>query len=201
MESWTEKYMNTLWFTTIFKAVTVIILMLLVFPFTKPYFPLLLTIEVGLVIIIVWALVRIMLIKNNMNKQYKTIQETVMTNASCPDYFTRGSNDKSETLCFNKYVTPDSRKIYYFMDPSSSKKAIDLNSEINIDKLFSDRFQNVCAGPLSSHPMYKRIPWTDVKPLCDDDIDDTFVIKGEEDESEDRFNFEYKLPKEFYEQI
>jgi len=204
MEKWTEKYLNTLWFTTVSKAITVIIFMLLAFPFSKPFLPLLLTIQTGLVIIIVWALLRMFYVKNNLNKQYRTMQETIMTNPSCPDYFTRGSNDKAETMCYNKYVTPDSRKIYYFMDPmtSTSKRTIDMNTAINVDALFRDKLQNVCNGPITSDPMYRKFPWTELKSLCDDDLDEAYVVKSEEDEEdEQQFNFELKLPKEFYREL
>lgn len=153
-----NNYLNTLLFTVIAKGVSVLILGILVFDAVKPFTPLLLTIELGLFISIIWALYDIHLTNQQQQNAEKQLMASKITNASCPDYFVQGANEKGDQLCENNYITPNGKYNYKFTG---------IDKPIDIDTLFDNKkLGDICQTYFTSDGPFNKIPWSGMKPVC-----------------------------------
>lgn len=173
-----KNYLNTLMFTVVAEAISVLIIGLLAFEAISPYSAFLLTLEVGLIIVIIWTLYAIKRYQDKMNKQFKILQETKVFNVPCPDYFVRDSDDDGNLLCKNGYTTPDRRITYTFFPDRNADKESDAFrkiSTIDMKNTFEDKsLQDVCKSQFKDDGDFVNIPWTSIKPNCPnlDDYDD-----------------------------
>lgn len=179
MDQAKNNYLNTLTFTVIAEAMTVVILGILVFSAVKPFSAFLLTVEIGLLTVVCWALYSIQKNKGKLQQQFKNLKNNMADNVPCPDYYVRDGDDKGKTICKNGYTTPDGRFTYKFhtRTPNSMYSDDDLKT-IPVDAMFQgQKLQDVCNNSLNPMSLYGEIPWTGVKPNCNnlggaDDIDD-----------------------------
>ena len=175
----TEKsYLNTLIFTVVAEGISILIIGLLALEVVRPFSAFLMTLEIGLIFIIIWTLYAIKKYQDKMSKQFKHLRDTRVTNVSCPDYFTRKADEDGNLICENKYTTPDGKFEYTFNNQKQIGKAAgnmnDIN-EINMKDVFDEKkLQDICDNELSSSGIYKNIPWTGIKTSCTslDDYDD-----------------------------
>lgn len=178
----TQSYVNALLFTTITEALTVLIFGLLAFEIFRPYIGFFMTLQLGLIAVILWTLYTIRKLDKNVKKQIEILRKSHAVTVPCPDYYVRSSNSDGETICQNGYVTPDYRYRYTFINQNTVEdEETDPISSINVSQVFKDkRLQEVCAEKMTSGQRYSSIPWTSVKPSCQN-LDDYIS----EDESDD----------------
>jgi hypothetical protein len=157
-------YLNTLIFCIVAKAVTIFLLGLLLFDVGKRMAYLILTVEIGLIAIIIYALVSINKYDNEMKKSRDAFMKAKPNIRVCPDYFTKyvsNSTDPLEetpvTLCKGEYTTPDENRRYTYKFDTS---------DINIENDFGDTMEKVCDTVLSTSGPYASIAWTDLKARC-----------------------------------
>lgn len=157
-----QNYLNTLIFCVVAKTITILVLGLLVFESVRKYVMFLLTIELGLVVIVIYALYKMAKYDKRMAKEAQQIRLSAMTAVSCPDYFTRGVNEENDgNVCLNEYKTPDGRFIYKYKGDSKIDK-------IPIDSMFRKKtLEDACKMVMNDSAVYKSIPWTDLKSKCD----------------------------------
>ena len=150
-------YLNTLIFCIIAKAITVFLLVSLLFDPVRKYAYLILTVEVCLVVIIITSLYRITQYeKKKALEAEKTFSAKVVL-TTCPDYFVK-SSQSNNIVCEKTYTTPDGKYTYEFIGYTSSNK-------INLDKDFKDKdLRGLCNTMASSN--YANIAWTDIKGKC-----------------------------------
>ncbi len=164
-----QSYLNTLVFTVIAEGITVLVIGLLVIPFIRPYAPFLVTLEIGLIVVILWTLYAIHRYHRLMARQFRLLKNTRVMNVPCPDYYVRDADDDGNLVCKNEYTAPNGRLKIKFMpngDDQSANEAID---EIKINDVFQDRtLQDVCQKELSSEGVFAKIPWSSMKPNCPD---------------------------------
>ena len=160
-----QSYVNALIFTTITEACTVIIFGLLAFEMFHPYIAFFLTLLVGLIIVILWTLYKINLMDRDLKKQIRIIRDSTAINVPCPDYYVRTSNNDRDIVCENGYITPDKRFKYKFYDEEAdNNENID---EINLTTTFEgEPLQEVCENEFEENGKFRNIPWTAVRPSC-----------------------------------
>lgn len=177
-DSGIHNYLNTLIFCVVAKTITVLVLGLLIVKSIRKYAIFLLTIEVGLVFIIIYSMVKIARYDKRMSKESEKLRLSSINSISCPDYYVRGpsTTDPSTTVCKNEYATPDQRTVYKFQfEPSvAGSNNIDMN-EIPIDELFRKQtLEGACSLVSNStvvtgtgiKSVYEQVPWTDLHPKC-----------------------------------
>lgn len=154
-------YLNTLIFCIVAKAVTVLLLVLLLFEKVRKYSYLILTVEVCLVAIIIISLVRISSYEKKKAKEAENTLTQKVAVTSCPDYFVKSVNEESDTICLKDYTTPDGRYTYNFTGFTSS-------NNINLDKNFEKQdLKALCTLMSDTNYPYKNIAWTDIKGKCE----------------------------------
>jgi len=165
MDQAQNNYMNIMTFAVISEALAVTILGSLAFAFVKPYASFLLTVLIGILLIISWALYSIRKNKAKLDKQFKALKNNVVSNVPCPDYYVRDGDKDGNTVCKNGYTTPDGLISYKFQTtPKFENSDIE---KVNVDAMFNNKtLQDVCDTNLDYESLYGQIPWTGVKPNC-----------------------------------
>ena len=101
-QSQKKSYFNTLIFTIISCIVSVILLVLLFMDNYKPYFIMILVLEVGIFWIIISCIYSIVVNESKLDSLRKDMKYTIAFNA-CPDYFYKKTVGTDE-MCSNEYV-------------------------------------------------------------------------------------------------
>lgn len=150
-------YLNTLIFCIIAKAITVFLLVSLLFDPVRKYAYLILTVEVCLVLIISISLYRIISYEKKKAQAAEVAISAKVNITTCPDYFVK-SYSKDNSMCQKSYTTPDKKLTYTFTGFTGSNM-------INLDTEFKDKdMKQVCT--IMSNPTYRDIAWTDIKGRC-----------------------------------
>ena len=152
-----ELYLNTLIFCLVAKSITVLILVSLVFKPVRKFSYLILTIELGLVAIIIYSLYSMKKYENQMKTQYDNIMNAPLSINSCPDYFVKDvQND--QTICNNSYTTPDGKFTYTFGD--STTNTVNIDTTFGTDSSYTD-----ACGKVNTLP-FTGFAWTDLSSKC-----------------------------------
>lgn len=151
-------YLNTLIFCIIAKAVTVILLVMLLFHAVRKYAYLILTIEVCLVAIIIGALIVITKYEKRKAKQAEALLTQKIELTTCPDYFIKDVTPEG-TICKNQYTTPDGKITYIFGNTNTKP--------INVDATFANVTMDKACNIVQSEADFARFAWTDIKTKCD----------------------------------
>ena len=173
-----QNYLNTIIFCVVAKAVGILVLGLILFPAVRPYATFFLTIELCLVIIIMWSIYKISKYDKRMAQEAEDIKNSAMTTVLCPDYYVREPNaDMTGSICKNGYTTPDKRLTYRFLDDSKTAQI----DAIDIDTMFQKKtIDEACAmlsgGGAASGSNVEGvaqfsawpIPWTELRSKCSD---------------------------------
>lgn len=158
-DSTIKNYLNTLIFCILAKAVTIGLLVLLLFDWAWKISFLIVTVEVGLIVIICVTLYQIY----KFNKRLEKLKEETLTATpiltSCPDYFTKSIGDSNLTYCNNTYNTPDKRFEYSFYAGTTKIPDIELSSLTRQSKTMNE----MC---MSNTSRWVAVPWTDLKSRC-----------------------------------
>lgn len=158
-----NNYLNTLIFCIIAKAVTVGLLVLLITDLGWDFVFLIMTIELGLIAIVIYAMYTVY----KMDKKIKAAKEKYATEKPkmdlCPDYFVRSvvsdeTSSSGHTVCTNVYTSGDNRYTYTF---PTTNQTVDLTTLNASQKNMQDMCANVDKVFDSS-----GISWTDMKARC-----------------------------------
>lgn len=157
-----QNYLNTLIFCVIAKTVTVILLSLLVIEKVRYFTFMLLTIELGLIAIILSSLYVISSYNEKVTKLQEKYGKSKISMLSCPDYYVKTIDD-GKTYCQDIYKTPDNKYVYKFADSMSTNeyKSYAKKIPIDTDKTMDEICQNV-----TTSPEYNELSWTSIKSKC-----------------------------------
>lgn len=173
-------YLNTLIFCVVACAIIVTFLILMFAPGTSEFIFLLITIDIGLVIIVFYSLSRIInyeekreetteLIRNNPSKRDKQLEDLKVM--ACPDYYSRSVRDgvvycKNGLDMFDPITLARQQTIQYVKADATttSPNPPVPPSEINLTTLVEEKtVQSVCNKMVQT---YNMIPWVSVKAWC-----------------------------------
>jgi len=164
-----QSYLNTLIFTIIAEGITVLVIGILAIQAVRPFAAFLITLEIGLIVVILWTLYAIHRYHKRMAKQFKLLRNKHVLNVPCPDYYVRDSDDNGNLVCKNDYTSPNGRLKIKFMPNGDDPSANESIDEIKVQNVFEDRtLQDVCQKELSSEGVFGKIPWSSMKPNCPD---------------------------------
>jgi hypothetical protein len=157
-----QNYVNTVIFTVVLKIISIIVLGAILMGYVNEnimYF--LITIEVGIVIIIVAALWSISSYEKRIAEETKNILKAKMTLMGCPDYHTQGA----QNICLSNYTTPDGRYTYMFGNNSNN---VNLASYVNkgVDEACTNYNKSIMYTDATNNIVYKY-PWTEMAAKCD----------------------------------
>lgn len=157
-KSGVQNYVNTVIFCVVMKIVSIVLLGLILLNKVKESFIyFLITVELGIVVIVILSLVQISKYESRLASEAKNLLKSKINVISCPDFYTRNTDGN----CVNTYVTPD-QKFEYKLTQGQN---IVLNNYTNKDmevicKQFnSDAFSAQASG--------QKMPWTDISSKCD----------------------------------
>ena len=167
-----SSYLNTLIFCIIAKAVTVGLLVVLLLPVKgiANWAYLILTIEIGLLFVIVFTLYKVSVYESSLNALKTSAGSQPAVLDVCPDYFIKNVTSE-DTQCLSQYTTADQRYQYKFTESSSGGNIppIDLTGILATPTAscggFSPKTMNdVCTATAGAQ--YANVSWTDLKSKC-----------------------------------
>jgi predicted membrane protein len=192
-------YVNTMIFAVIAAVMTVGLLALLfLIPKARTFAYAIVTFELGLIGIIIYAIFSIFKYESDLKKKASYEAAKVVSIDTCPDYFTNvlespettststasATNVKKNVVCKNGYTS--GKMTYYFAKRGCGNISMqdkscfldDLNlkaTNINEYKIDLSNYQgltaeNVCkrVNQKTGGSAFASIPWTDIKSRCDD---------------------------------
>lgn len=147
-------YLNTLIFAIVAKFVSIILLILLFVSSAFSRFSYaIITIEIGLLLIIVNSITSIVRYSKRMEEASRKNLTTSIQVGACPDFFTRTTGN----TCKATYTTSDKRHKYYIGEVN--------NLEINMDQEFKASSADQTCTKVNTR--FANIPWTDLRSRCD----------------------------------
>ena len=157
-----QNYVNTVIFCVVLKIVSIVILGIILLGYVNEkviFF--LITVELGIVVIVIAALVNIAAYEKRITEETKNLLKAKMTLLTCPDYHTQGANN----ICLSNYTTPDGKYTYLFGGPSNN---LSLSAYLNqpVEKACADYQNNISFLDTKNQVVY-RYPWTEMASKCD----------------------------------
>ena len=156
-----QNYVNTVIFCVVMKIVALIVLGLILMGYVGEsvvYF--LITIELGIVVIIIASLANIAAYEKRIANEAKNLAKAKMTLLTCPDFHTQTQNN----MCLSNYTTPDGKYTYTYIGGSNVSLADYLNKPVNEACDMMNRDMTYLD---QSKGMIYRYPWTDLSTKCD----------------------------------
>jgi hypothetical protein len=150
-------------FSVIIAIVSAVILVtLVVFRNTetmRTWTPMVLTVEFGLVIIMMWAIASSWIQEHDWNKALSRVAKADLAVTSCPDYWTMSSSPKGEVICTNTFTDPENPGVSYTIQGSS---ATPTTRTINLSSYDGYSVKEVCDLARTE----VAAPWSAVNPMC-----------------------------------
>lgn len=164
-------YVNTMVFTIIAGIVSVMLLLVLLFgsDFGTQYAPLIVTIEAGLLLVIIISIVRIYSYERRLESLQSTTMQNRLAIKSCPDYWTM-SNESGENgpTCLNNYSMPteDGGSVSYnivtgneYDTPAGTPPTL---TQLKLREYDGKPLSQICPGVATVNA-----PWTELRAACD----------------------------------
>lgn len=160
-KSGVQNYVNTVIFCVVMKIISIIVLgLILLNKVSESTIYFLITIEIGIVVIVIIALAEISKYEKRLAEEAKNILNSKINVISCPDFYTRGTDGN----CANKYVTADGKFEYTIR----SGENIILSNYVNKDiETICKSFNNDAFVKNPNGASTQKIPWTDISSKCD----------------------------------
>jgi hypothetical protein len=155
-------YLNTLIFCIIAKALTLFLLVLLLFDIGWVFSYLILTIEIGLVMIIAWTLYKVYKFQKSIDALAAAAATAPPFVDTCPDYFVKTvSAETNDVVCQSKYDTTDKKNTYEFTGSGGTTGVPqqDMTQMTSSVKTFAA----VCTAQQNNITDFS---WTDLKGRC-----------------------------------
>lgn len=156
-----QNYVNTVIFCVILKIISIVVLGLILMDYVNDkvmYF--LITLELGIVVIVIAALASISSYEKRIAEETKNALKSKMNLLSCPDYFTQ----TAKNMCINAYTTPDGKYTYTLIGASNVPLGNYLNKPM-IDAC--DAFNKSSSSVDPERGVVYKYPWTDMASKCD----------------------------------
>lgn len=156
-----QNYANTVIFSVVLKIISILILGLILMGYVNDkviYF--LITVELGIIVIIIAALWSISSYEKRIGEETKNVIKAKMSLLACPDYFTQTANN----MCVSTYNTPDGKYTYSLQNANN----VSLTDYLN--KPMSDAcsaFTQSAATVDAQTGVTYNYPWTDMMSKCD----------------------------------
>ena len=157
-----SNYLNTLIFCIIAKAVTLLLLILLLFDIGMTFSYAIITVEIGLVAIIAYTLYKVYAFQAAIDAAAAAASTAPPFLNTCPDYFVRSIQPETgDQVCSSKYTTSDGKKTYEFTTGVGGAAIADqdMSAMMQGNKAMStlcNAQQNAVSG----------FSWTDLKSRC-----------------------------------
>lgn len=152
-------YVNTLVFSIVSALMALALLMLLIWgpSQVRDFAFLIVTVELGLVCVMVASIIRIYMYERSLRKKAETAKRNLVMVDTCPDYWT-ATNTPTGTLCKNTYTAPRATNVsYVFGDDASG-----MPKQINLTEMSRQKLPSICEKVNT----YNKIAWTDLKSTC-----------------------------------
>jgi hypothetical protein len=151
-----EKYLNTLIYLIIVKAVAILSLLFLLFKIGEDFSYVIVTYQLGLLFIIFYVVWKITSYSKARDELREAMKKAPVVLDTCPNYFVRSVDDKDNTICHQIYTTSDGKYEYTFDTPSTQP--------INITELqdSSKDMEALC----NNSSKYESYPWIEFKAKC-----------------------------------
>lgn len=187
-----QSYINTLVFAIITGLVTLVLLIGILFSSAmNEYAYVLVTVEVGLIAIVSYALYNIIAYESKMKRLSSTASKNALLAQNCPDYYTVGYDATGAAVCKNffKGRSPSGESFAMFYVPSQQYTSRMENarreyvfsgnppsSSIAMKDFENKRVEDTCKQVQGRPPENDTaktvannyvIPWTDMRPKCD----------------------------------
>jgi hypothetical protein len=115
---------------------------------------LIITVEIGLLLVIVMSVLRIMRVESKNRKLAKNNMDNLLAVKTCPDYWTMQETNNGEKKCKRSYKAPG-----------------DVNTTItmfgNVDEIDLGNYSMSSMGSVCNNAAKLGAPWTDVRSVCD----------------------------------
>lgn len=185
-----QTYVNTVVFAIVAGIVSIALLIVLMMSESlTAYLFAIVTIEVGLLVIIINALYRIIAYEKNMRKAINNASKNSFAAENCPDYYTmRFSAGPDGNSCKNMFLgtTPERAPFAMYYVPSPTYQSTGQgtsvifagnppNDNINMASMQTMKMPDACKSvqglPAEADdkksPNNYNVPWTDLRPKCE----------------------------------
>lgn len=166
MESSTgvANYIGTLIFCIIVKGISIVVLILLLTNFGQNWQYALLTIEICMISVVMYAIYKIRAYEAEILAKYVSLRTANMELNVCPDYYVKELKN-NEIICKSKYETIDKKFVY---DMSAGTQSL---QEINLTRIGHDG-KNTLGGICdiitnTDGDYHSKLSWTDIKSQCE----------------------------------
>jgi len=157
-KSGVQNYVNTVIFCVVMKIVSIVLLgLILLNKVSESFIYFLITVEIGIVVIVIMSLVEISKYEQRLANESKNLLKSKLNVISCPDFYTRNMDGN----CVNNYITADGRFEYKL----NQGQNVILTNYTNKD------IETICSNfnsdAISTQTMTQKMPWTDISSKCD----------------------------------
>lgn len=161
-------YVGTMAFAIVAAMISVVLIVFMVYgpPESRDYMYLVLTIEFGMLAIIVNSIVQIYLYERDLTKLSKDAASNLVLVQSCPDYYTRVIDPKGTATCSNAFVSPSTGDTYSIGRGADEGSWVSNGASVGIADYANKPLKDVCSDFSASKPLY-NVPWTDLRVRCE----------------------------------
>lgn len=150
-----DLYMSTIMFSVVAAVIAVCLLVALIYvPEVSKYSYAILTLEVGLLCVIVYAVIELYRYEKTIQQFNRNISTTILSTSSCPLFYTLGSNQ----MCVNSNVTPT--HVYSFLNPGDATNLPNISLK-DFDK------KNARDACKTLYGVHSNVPWVDLRTKCE----------------------------------
>lgn len=160
-----QNYLNTLIFCIVAKAVTIGLLGLLLLETGKKLAYLILTIQIVMVVIIIWSLVEISRYDKDKAKQMEDFMKSKPNLDTCPDYYVKSTNSDGLVQCSSEINLPG-KLTYNMAHDNARQKLQNFTLESVIQASGGNTYESVCNMIGKESSDYNKIAWTDLRANC-----------------------------------
>lgn len=160
-KSGVQNYVNTVIFCVVMKIISIIVLgLILLNKVSESTIFFFITIELGIVVVVIMALAGISNYEKRLAQESKNILKSKLNVISCPDYYTRNSDGN----CVNSFASADGKFEYTIRNGQNIMLSKYVNKDMDtICKAFNaDVYAKTPTGDSS-----QLVPWTDISSKCD----------------------------------
>lgn len=157
-------FRNTVIFSVVAALIMVVLLVVVIaVPGASRFRVGFLTVDIGLLVIIIVAISRINSHNSQMAQLMQNAANTKMTVDTCPSYFTT-KRVEGNVMCAPSYLAPRSNVMYTFLDGSNNPLG-----EFRLSTFDGHTAKDVCTNVNSTSydgVDQTRVPWTDLRAKC-----------------------------------
>jgi hypothetical protein len=165
MASNASMYVNTIVFSVITGVISLGLLLLLLFvpALAHQYAYLVITVELGLLAVMVQAIVRIVLYEQDLRSAAQDAAKNAMVVDVCPDYWTASTTQTPsgpDVTCSNQYTAPNGQRQYQWL-PGPAANAPKPPASIDLKD-----YQQLTMTAACPKVTALGAPWTDLTSKC-----------------------------------